>query len=310
MLDVAYIFPGQGAQYVGMAEDIYRHYPQAQELFQRADSVLGLDLAALIFQGPIEKLTATANCQVAVFTTSAACLKVLEAERLDINVRFTAGLSLGEYTALMAAGVLSFEQALRLVSQRGQYMEEASRQHPGGMVSLIGLSLEATEELCAQAQVEVANLNCPGQIVVSGGFAELDKASKLALTLGAKKVIPLQVGGAFHSSLMASASQRLLKTLEEVELHPPKIAVISNVTAREESLPGEIKYNLAQQLVERTHWEKSVRLISSCGIKYFLEIGPGRVLKGLLRKIDPQLQVYNIEKIEDLENLKKKIRNI
>jgi [acyl-carrier-protein] S-malonyltransferase len=304
MLKVAYLFPGQGAQYVGMGEDFYRESPQAKEVFERANSVLDFDLASLIFKGPLEELTKTVNCQLATFTASVACFRALQACELKINVKYTAGLSLGEYTALLAAGVLDFEQTLKLVKSRAQYMEEAAWLNPGGMLSLIGLPLNSVEKICEKAEVEIANQNCPGQIVISGKFGALEKAKEQAENLGAKRVIPLKVSGAFHSSLMAAVSEKLAKTLKEVEIRQPQVPVVSNVTARPENNPEEIKDNLARQVASGTRWEESINFISSCGIKNFLEIGPGRVLKGLMRRIDPELKVYNIGTVEDLESFR------
>lgn len=304
MSKVAYIFPGQGAQYVGMGEDFYHRYPRAKAVFDEANSILDFDLSKLIFQGPIEELTRTLNSQVAIFTVSVACLKVLEAEHPPFSVSYTAGLSLGEYTALVAAGAFSFAEGLKLVRNRAEYMEEASLKNPGGMISLIGLPLDTVEDISQRAKVEVANLNCPGQVVISGSLSALEKAKQEAEARGVKKVIPLKVGGAFHSSLMAPASQRLIRALEEMEICPPKISVVSNVTAKVENSSQEIKDNLARQIVSRTLWEESVRFIGSSGIKTFLELGPGKVLKGLLRKIDPQLKVYNIGTVEELEKFK------
>ena len=303
MLNVAYIFPGQGAQYVGMGGDFYRRYPQAKELFETADRILDFKLSEVILKGPAEELTRTVNCQVAVFLVSMVSLRLLKAAIPTITASYTAGLSLGEYTALAAAGALSFEEALKLVRIRGQYMDEAARQNPGGMVSLIGLSEDSVERICGQAGVEVANLNCPGQIVISGSSSGLEKAKELAKAQGVKRAISLGVAGAFHSSLMAPASQRLADALEKVEIHPAKIPVISNVTANRETSPEEIKDSLVRQLVSRTRWEDSIKFISSCGIRKFIEIGPGKVLRGLLRKIDPELKVYNIERVEDLEKV-------
>lgn len=305
MSNIAYIFPGQGAQYVGMGEDLYHRYSQAREVFEQASSILDFDLTKLIFQGPPEELTKTDNCQVAIFTVSAACLSVLRQEQPEVNAKYTAGLSLGEYTALVTAGALEFEQALKLVRKRAQYMDEAAQQNPGGMVSLIGLEKDKVGDICAEANVEIANLNCPGQIVISGSLAALERAKELAQTQGAKRIITLKVSGAFHSSLMKGASVKLAEALEGVEIRPPKISVVSNVTAGQEGTAEEIKDNLIRQLVSPTLWEDSVRFISKQGIKNFLEIGPGKVLKGLLRRIDPQLEVNNIEKVQDLEQLKK-----
>ncbi len=301
MTKVAYIFPGQGAQYVGMGKDFYQRYSQAKAIFEQANSILDFDLTKLIFQGPIEELSKTINSQVAIFTVSVACLKALEAGHPPFSVSYTAGLSLGEYAALVAAGAFSFAEGLKLVKNRAQYMEQASCANPGGMLSVIGLPLEIVEEISQGAKVEVANLNCPGQIVISGSLPALEKAKEEAEARGAKKVVPLKVGGAFHSSLMAPAAQRLVAALEEVEIRSPKLAVVSNVTAKGESSPQEIKDSLARQVVSRTLWEESVKFIGSEGIKCFLELGPGKVLKGLLRRIDPQLTVYNIGTVEELE---------
>ncbi len=308
MVNVAYIFPGQGAQYVGMGEDFYCRCPQSKEVFERANNVLDFDLTGLIFKGPVEELTKTINCQVTVFVVSVAFLKALQAHKPDISVRYTAGLSLGEYTALVAAGAVGFEEALKLVRKRAEYMDEAAQQNPGAMLSLLGLPLARVKKICEETKVEIANLNCPGQIVISGQLAALEKAGELAQASGARRVIPLKVSGAFHSSLMAPAAQKLAKALKEAEFHQPKIPVISNVTAAEESTPQEIKDNLARQVASGTRWEDSINFISSCGIRKFIEIGPGKVLKGLLRKIDPQLTVYNIETVEDLEGFSTSLR--
>ncbi|MCQ9208630.1 MAG: ACP S-malonyltransferase, partial [Omnitrophica bacterium] len=244
-------------------------------------------------------------CQVAVFTVSVASLKALEAQGVEIDLKFTAGLSLGEYTALVAAGALKFAQGLTLVSKRAQYMEQASCQNPGGMVSIIGLPLNAVEKICQEAKVEISNLNCPGQVVISGNHQGLEKAKKIAVASGAKRTIPLKVSGGFHSSLIAPASQKLAQALEEAEICPTEIPVVSNVTAKEERAPSEIKNNLIRQLVSRTLWEDSISFISSSGIKNFIEIGPGKVLKGLVRKIDPALKVHSIGTIEELRQFRK-----
>jgi [acyl-carrier-protein] S-malonyltransferase len=308
MLNVAYIFPGQGAQYVGMGEEFYRNCASARETFEHADSILGFNLSELIFKGPLTELTKTANCQLAVFVVSVVSLRAWQEAQPPVTVRFTAGLSLGEYTALVAAGALTFEDGLKLVQKRARYMQEASLKHPGGMLSLLGLPLTTVEDISARTKTEVANLNCPGQIVISGDLLSLEKAKQLAESLGAKKVIPLKVGGAFHSSLMAEAKQRLTDALEQVQVHPQKISVVSNVTAKEESQPEEIKENLARQIAGRIRWEDSINFIRSCGIRKFIEIGPGRVLKGLLRKIDPGLEVYNIESIADVQRSKEECK--
>jgi len=301
MLNVAYVFPGQGAQYVGMGQDFYNTCAPAKETFERADKVLGFAISGLMFKGPLEELTKTDNCQSAIFTASIAFLYALQAQRPAITVRYAAGLSLGEYTALVAAGAISFEEGLKLVRKRGRYMDQAAQENPGGMVSLIGLSLDAVKEICRRSKTEVANRNCPGQTVISGREDALEKAKELARVQGAKKAISLQVAGAFHSSLMASAAEKLTRDLKQVEVRRPGMPVISNVTADEENSSQEIKDNLARQVASGTRWEDSINFISSCGIKTFIEIGPGKVLKGLLRRINPELKVYNIGTLEELE---------
>jgi [acyl-carrier-protein] S-malonyltransferase len=305
MLNVAYIFPGQGAQYVGMGKDFYHQFTQAREVFEQANMVLGFDLTELLFKGPLDELTKTENCQVAIFTVSVACLRALEVSQSAIRVKYTAGLSLGEYTALVAADALNFKEALKLVKIRAQYMEKACQQNPGGMLALIGLSLNEVEKICAQAEVEIANLNSPGQVVISGKFTNLEKAQHLAQNQGARRIIPLHVAGAFHSSLMTEASTKLAHALETIEIKTPKIPVVSNVTARPESSVREIKSNLARQVAFRTLWEDSVSFIKAQGITNFLEIGPGKVLKGLLRKINPDLEVDNIGTVQQLDQFKK-----
>ncbi|MFC1630963.1 ACP S-malonyltransferase [Candidatus Omnitrophota bacterium] len=305
MRAVSYLFPGQGAQYVGMGQDLYQQFPEARAVFDQADQILGFDLSGLIFSGPAEQLTETINCQVAVFTVSIACLRSLQAARFDWDVKYTAGLSLGEYTALVAAGAMDFSAGLRLLRQRAEFMEAAAQQNPGGMVSLIGLAPEAVRQICLQTKTEIANLNCPGQVVISGSLSGLDQAKQLALAQGAKKAIPLNVSGAFHSSLMEPAKVSLAAVLAQAEISAPRVPVISNVTAVQEDSAAEIKDNLARQVAAGTRWEDSIRFISSRGTRRFLEIGPGKVLKGLLRKIDPELQVDNIGTAEDLERLKR-----
>lgn len=304
MLNVVYIFPGQGAQYLGMGEDFYQGSPEAKEVFESANETLGFDLTGLMFKGPLDELTRTINCQAAVFTASIAYLRALQAKEIPLTVRYAAGLSLGEYTALVAAGALNFAQGLQLVRARAEYMEEASKQNPGGMASLIGLSLDKVKDICAETGAEIANLNCPGQIVISAGLDVLEKAKEAAQVAGARRVISLNVSGAFHSSLMSQARQNLTKDLAQVQFLAPKIPVVSNVTAQEESSPQEIRENLARQVSCGMRWEDSINFISSCGIRKFIEIGPGQVLKGLLRRIDPQLAVFNIGTLRELEKFR------
>ncbi len=305
MLNFAFIFPGQGAQYVGMGRDLYLHNQDAKQIFEQADQLLGFKLTELMFNGPEETLTRTANCQPAVFVVSVAALTALKTICPRLKPSFTAGLSLGECTALVAAGVFSFEQGLKLVQKRARYMQQASEDHPGGMLSIMGLELEQVRAICAAANAEIANLNCPGQVVVSGSIPDLDQARQAAEAAGAKRAIALNVGGAFHSSLMSAAADKLKTALAELTPQTPRIPVISNVTAREQSDPQQIRDNLSRQVVSSIRWEDSMRLIASSGTKEFLEIGPGKILKGLMRKIDPQFRVHNIEKQDDIEQFRK-----
>lgn len=290
----AYIFPGQGSQYVGMAKHLYDTNEIARQTIDRADEVLKFKLSKLMFEGPEEELTKTANCQVAIMTASIAALKAYLMQPSEFTPVFTLGLSLGEYTALVAAESMLFSDAVSLVRKRGQYMEDAAMKNPGGMISVIGLSREAAEEICGKSGAEIANLNCPGQIVLSGSNDSIKKAAEIAPTLGAKKVIPLKVSGPFHSSLMAEAGHRLAKDLEQIAIVAPKISVVSNVTANSEITPEDIKQNLIDQVSTATHWEESILRISHGGTKTFIEIGPGAVLKGLLKRIDPTLICNNV----------------
>lgn len=307
MKKVAYLFPGQGAQYVGMGKDLYENCPKAKNVFDEAEKILGIDIKKLCFEGPIEKLTLTSNSQVAILVTSIASLKSLgtklEKDDLAIEIKAFSGLSLGEWTSLVAGGSIEFQEAVRLVRRRGELMEEASIKNPGTMASIIGLSYEELKKVCNDSGSEIANLNCPGQIVISGTKETVNSSMELAKEKGAKKAILLNVSGAFHSSLMKEAAEFFKKELEDVKFLTPKIGVISNVTADYEKVSDDIKTNLVKQLYSPVRWEESIRRIASEGVDTFFEIGPGKVLKGLLRRIDANLKAHNIEKIEDIKNL-------
>lgn len=293
-IPVAYIFPGQGVQYVGMAKDLYNSHEIAKQTIDRADEVLGFSLSKLMFEGPAEELTQTKNCQVAIMVASIAALRVHLIQVTEFTPECALGLSLGEYSALVAAESILFSDAVRLVRKRGEYMHEAAEKNPGAMISVIGLDRKAAEEVAAESGAEVANLNSPGQVVLSGTKESIEKVSEIAKAKGAKRAIPLKVSGGFHSALMAEAGQRLAKDLENVAIISPKIPVISNVTANPTDDPEYIKQNLIDQVSTTTYWEDSILKISQKGIKTFLEIGPGTVLKGLLRRIDPSLTCHNI----------------
>lgn len=307
---IAFIFPGQGAQYVGMGKDLYAVFPESRKVFDAADKILNLSLSKLCFAGPIEELTRTVNCQPAIFTTSIACLKALsatpacrQAGAYPLSATYMAGLSLGEYTALVAAGALSFEDGLSLVAQRAKFMDEAAGEKPGKMASILGLDLDIIKKIAQESGSEIANLNCPGQVVISGSPGAIEKANKLALMRGARRIVNLEVSGAFHSSLMRSASEKLAGIINNITIREPKSMVISNVTALPETSPDQIKDNLIRQLTCSVFWENSVRLMIKQGVNKFFEIGPGRVLKGLIRKIDPSKEVLNISSKEDIDKL-------
>ncbi len=297
----AFIFPGQGAQYVGMGKELYKSFPVAKETFDCAGNVLGFDIARLCFDGPEDILTSTQNSQPAILATSIAALRVFRVSSgTSVTAEACAGLSLGEYSALVAADVLSFEDALRLVRQRGEFMEDASRRNPGTMAAIMGLDVRVVEAIAKEGGSEVANLNCPGQVIISGSTDGVGKTVALAKEKGALKCIPLNVSGPFHSSLMDTASERLANALQSVPFREPKIPFISNVTASRTDDVELIKKNLALQVNHRTLWESSIRRMMQDGIVEFYEIGPGKVLKGLLRKIDRGLEVRNIENPSDV----------
>lgn len=301
--NVAYIFPGQGAQYVGMGKDLYDTYPRAKEVFDQANEILDFDIKELCFEGPAEKLSTTAYSQPSILVASIAALRVLESEVPALIPEAVLGLSLGEYTALVAAKSIDFKDGVELVKSRGKFMEEASEENPGKMASILGISTEVAEEVCKESSCEIANLNCPGQIVISGKAESIEKAVIVAKEKGAKRSIILDVSGPFHSSLMSGASEKLKGVLDVMRIKKPEFSFISNVNASFESDQAELKRNLLAQLVSRTYWEDSINMLAASGVKTFLEIGPGKVLKGLLRRIDSNLVVHNVGTVEDLQNL-------
>jgi len=300
-----YIFPGQGSQYVGMGKDLYDNCPEAKNIFDRAEEILPeLNLKKLCFEGPVEELTQTANSQVAILVTSIAALRALETSgTFSVQPVICAGLSLGEYSALVACGSLEFPDAVKLVRRRGELMEQAAKNNPGTMASIIGIFASDLKEVCRETGTEIANLNSPGQIVISGKKEAVQKAMALATEKGAKKAILLNVSGPFHSSLMREIAGEFKKELDKTKFSDPKAPIISNVTADYEKGAEEIKENLVKQLYSPVRWEESIIRIRQEGCNTFFEIGPGKVLKGLLRRIDPELKTYNIETTGDIKNI-------
>jgi [acyl-carrier-protein] S-malonyltransferase len=298
---VAFLFPGQGAQAVGMGATVCASVPAAKALFDRASAVLGYDLYKLCTEGPAAELDATEFSQPALFVSSLAALEQLKQDSPGVvnNCAAAAGLSLGEYTALVFAGVMDFEAGLRVVQERGRAMQEAADATSSGMISVLGMERDQVEKLVAEARsdqvLEVANLLCPGNIVCSGETAACERLVTLATAAGAMKVIPLAVAGAFHTSLMQSAVERLRNALADVPMKSPRIPVVSNVDARPHSDPNEIRELLIKQVCSQVRWEDSVRyLLDTAGITQFYEIGAGRVLAGLLKRISRKTPIENI----------------
>ncbi len=301
---LAFVFPGQGAQYVGMARDIHDAFPEAKAIFEEASDLLGMDIARLCFTGPESELTLTANAQPALLTASVAVLTALQAGGLA--PRAAAGLSLGEYSALVAAGSLAFADAVRLVRARGVYMQEAVPEGEGSMAAIIGFDEPAVQAMCEEAAssglVEVANLNSPGQIAVSGQTGAVLKVMSLAKSRGGSAV-QLKVSAPFHCSMMKPAADRLLPHLESTPVVPPSVPVYANVTAGPVTSPDEIRDLLYRQVYSPVRWEASVRSMISAGVRAFVEVGPGKTLTSLIRKIDRSVSVFSVQDEPSLEGV-------
>ncbi len=308
MLKGFLLFPGQGSQVVGMAKDAYDAGGHAVALFEEASEILGFDLAELTFSSDAETLARTENCQPALLVASLALLDTLR-ERKQFKVTGAAGLSLGEYSALTALEAIDFADAVRLVRRRGQLMEEAGRGQDGGMASVMGMESAAIEEICARVAasgaglVVPANYNCPGQVAISGTRAGLEKAGEELKAAGARRVLPLNVSGAFHSPLMEAARQGLETALSEVSLRNPMAKFINNADAAAMTDPEAIRESLARQLVSPVKWEQSCRLAVGQGDSVFYEVGPGKVCAGLMKRIAPEATVVTINTLADIEAL-------
>lgn len=297
----ALVFAGQGAQFVGMGKDLADKFPEVMALYHSADEVLGRSISGLCFEGPEDELTRSSNCQPAIFLSSMACLKALELSAGKVDGEGVAGLSLGEWTALCASGALSFESALKVLEARGSYMQDACDASSGGMVSIIGLSLEQVKEVSSKAGVEVANINSEQQIVLSGEKARIADAEKIAVEAGAKKAVVLNVAGAFHSSLMKPAADKLEAFLQTVEISAPSCTVLSNVEGKPHGGPDEIKAAMVRQVFSSVRWLDCIEWFKGSGVSEYIELGPGRVLSGLIKRIDSGAVLNNIQDISSLD---------
>ncbi len=288
-----------------MGLEFFQSSPEAKAIMSQADKICANGLTQVMFEGPEEKLTSTAYCQPAILTMSVAALKAFEAhpKYKNFSIKFTAGLSLGEYSALAASGVMNFADTLRLVQKRAAFMEEATQENQGAMAAVIGFDRDKLVAICRQTGAQIANFNSHEQIVITGGTLKVNAAIEAIRLAGGQKIIPLAVSGAFHSSLMSSAASKFTASLKDIAISPPMIPVLSNVSAQPQVDAEQIRVNLARQITDSVQWVKCVEYIASCGITNFIEIGPGRVLKGLMRRIDPAIHVFNIEKPQDIEAL-------
>ena len=317
-MKTAFLFPGQGAQVVGMGADIIRVHPSAAQIYREANNIVGFDLSHICFEGPPDKLNTTTISQPAIFVTSAAILEILRThpETKNITANVTAGLSLGEYTALYAAGVISFEDALILVQKRGRAMQAAADATEGAMVSIIGLDEEKARQLCTEASqgqlLKPVNFNCPGQIVLSGTKDACKRAAELAEKHGAMKAVPLQVAGAFHTEMMASAADALSEALQQAQISEPSdkknisnsdIKIIANINADYYTSAEKIREGLTNQLTCPILWQKCMERLLEDGVEKFYEIGPGRVLTSLMKRINRKTKVINVSSLDAIKDI-------
>lgn len=309
---IAYLFPGQGSQKVGMGQDVAAQYPIARRFFDLADEKLGYAISALCFAGPEEELQLTVHTQPALLTTSIALYTALK-EEMDLSPDFVAGHSLGEYTALVAAEAVSFQDAVFVVRERGKLMEEAVPAGMGAMSAVLGMEREKLADICQTiseegARVELANLNCPGQIVISGHQEAVHKAGEEAKASGARRVVPLSVSGPFHSSLMEPAALQLEQTLKGIPFQKAKVPVIANVSAQMIEEPEVIRQALVDQVTSPVFWEDTIRFLLKQGVDQFVEIGPGKVLTGLVKKVDRKVKIWNVCDVDSLKQVAEGLR--
>jgi len=300
----AFVFSGQGAQNVGMGKDIYDSYETAKKIFKTADEILNWRVSELCFNGPEEKLTQSVYCQPSIFPVSCACLETFKSLFPSVLPVGVAGLSLGEFAALYSAEVFSFEDGLKLVARRGELMDQACIENKGSMASVLGADAELVAKACSETDVDMANLNCPGQIVISGDSAKIAIAIEKLKTMGVKKIIPLKVAGAYHSRLMQSAAAKFANVLEATSFNAPKIPVAQNVVGKFVQSADEIRENLSKQVSGTVLWEKCVLELCQTGADTIIEFGPGNVLTGLAKRIKPNLKTFNINSSKSLEDFK------
>jgi len=301
---IAWIFPGQGAQYSGMGKDFYDAFPASKEVFQEADDLLSSHFSALIFSGSAEELSLTKNSQLAIYVVSIAILRAIEAQLPDLAPYVCAGLSLGEYTALAASQKISFAEGLALIRHRSTFMHEACTATPGTMRVVLGLEGDKVHEVLSSfSDVWVANLNCPGQVVIAGSHESMDAAAASLKEKGAKRVLPLEVSGAFHSPFMKAAQDRLAPYIEQTSFLSSPISLVMNVPGDFVSELSDMRKNLILQVTHPVLWEKGVLAMRAQGVSLYIEMGPGKTLTGMNKRIDPLLETLNIEKVTDMENV-------